>query len=545
MSIKNNTASLQQLLEAVNNLPDAGSGGIELPELTNPGSAADLLEGKELIDQDGSKVTGTIPKRTGLNLSINGARVTIPFGYYAAETHANITTTEQATPVISVNSSGLITATAIQGEGYVVAGTESATKQLTTQATKTITPTKSEQTAVSSDVYTTGAIKVAPIPNEYITTTDATAEAAEIFIGETAYVNGEKKVGTFTIESELNEQDELLAELEEILNNKSAAGGEANPVLQSKTVTPTTSLQTVTADSGYDGLSNVTVNAIPDEYIVPSGTLPITENGTYDVKNYESATVNVAGSGGGSSEDTEILNGIISGNITSYSNNTATTVRDGLFMRCTKLTTVSFPAATKINQYAFYQCYSLATISFPACITVGENAFGFCSSIVNINLPACTTVGMSAFGSCYKLLNLSLPQCTSVANYAIARCSVIESLNLPACQSIGVSAFRECTKLATVSLPAAKSIPAGTFSKCFHLKSLYLTGSILCTLANSNAFNSTPIGGYSASAKAYGTIYVPASMLASYQAATNWTYFSSRMVPLSDGNEPGEDEIPV
>lgn len=74
----------------------------------------------------------------------------------------------QATPSISVNSSGLITATATQSAGYVSAGTKSATKQLTTQAAKTITPSTSSQTAVAAGRYTTGAVTVAAIPSTYV-----------------------------------------------------------------------------------------------------------------------------------------------------------------------------------------------------------------------------------------------------------------------------------------------------------------------------------------------------------------------------------------
>ena len=63
------------------------------------------------------------------------------------------------TPSINVSTGGLITASA---------NGKSNTKQLATQSAKTVTPTKSEQTAVATQTFTTGAIKVGAIPSDYI-----------------------------------------------------------------------------------------------------------------------------------------------------------------------------------------------------------------------------------------------------------------------------------------------------------------------------------------------------------------------------------------
>jgi hypothetical protein len=155
---------------------------------------------------------------------------------------------------------------------------------------------------------------------------------------------------------------------------------------------------------------------------------------------------------------------------------------------CKSLTSVNFPAATEIGSTAFYYCSKLTTASFPAVISIGDNAFSYCHSLTTVSFPAVITIGAKAFANCINLT--------------------------------------------TANFPVASTIYSSAFYWCNHLVSLYLTGSSLCTLFNSNAFYSTPIGGYSTSAGTYGSIYVPTSLLTSYQNATNWTYFSSRFVGI-------------
>ena len=101
-----------------------------------------------------------IPERTSSNLSASGATVTVPAGNYKTQATKSVATATQATPSISVNSSGLITASAKQTAGYVAAGTKSATKQLTTKAATTITPGTRNQT-VAAGTYLTGALTIA------------------------------------------------------------------------------------------------------------------------------------------------------------------------------------------------------------------------------------------------------------------------------------------------------------------------------------------------------------------------------------------------
>lgn len=145
--------------------------------------------------------------------------------------------------------------------------------------------------------------------------------------------------------------------------------------------------------------------------------------------------------------------------------------------------------------------------------------------------------------------------------YAFASCTALSSINLPNCSFIGTSAFYSCTGLTTISCPKVKAlsnycfygcwnlssikfdemiitIPSNAFQSCYNLLSVNLIpaseptlGVIPTGLANVNAFTSTPISTYTTSTGGvYGSIYVPASLVASYKAATNWVTYSARIV---------------
>lgn len=201
-------------------------------------------------------------------------------------------TTVTANPSISVNSSGLITATTSASQsvtptvsaGYVSAGTAgtitvsgSNTSQLTTQAAKTVTPTESEQTAVASGVYTTGIVKVGAISSTYVGSgidqrdeTDLTASGATVTVPAGFYAEQEtKSVATATHADptvSINSSTGLVT-----ASHTQTAGyvsaGTTTDTLQlttqaAATITPSTSSQTAVAAGRYT-TGAVTVAAMP------------------------------------------------------------------------------------------------------------------------------------------------------------------------------------------------------------------------------------------------------------------------------------------
>ena len=149
-------------------------------------------------------------------------------------------------------------------------------------------------------------------------------------------------------------------------------------------------------------------------------------------------------------------------------------------------------------------------------------------SITEISSSSVTSIGDSAFESCSSLTTANFPVATSIGNYAFESCSSLTTANFPAATSIGGSAFRYCSALTTADFPVATSIGSNAFRYCNALTTLLLRGNNVCTLSNTNAFDSTKIK------SGTGYIYVPSALIEQYKAATNWSTYADQFRALED-----------
>ena len=207
----------------VNAIPDA------YQDVTSVTAAAgDVLTGKVIVNVNGEVITGTMTNNGAVSktLDVTTITYTVPQGYH-------------------------------DGTGKVTIVLEE----------KTVTPTKAQQVIQPVSGKVLSKVTVGPIPDEYITTTDATAAADQILIGETAYVAGEKIEGTMPNVGVQNKTLDATTGNQSIPISKGFhdGNGEVNIVLETKSVTPTKNAQDVTPTVGKV-LSKVSVAAIPAAY---------------------------------------------------------------------------------------------------------------------------------------------------------------------------------------------------------------------------------------------------------------------------------------
>ena len=189
-------------------------------------AAGDVLTGKVFVTSTGAVTTGTMANNGAVNKTLTAQEqsYTIPKGYHS-------------------------------GTGSVSISPES----------KTATPTKAQQTISPTAGKVLTSVVVEPIPAQYVDTSDATATAAQILDGATAYVDGELVEGTMPNNGAVTETLDTATTSYTVPAGYHSGTGKVSVSLETKSATPTKSPQTISPSTGKL-LSSVSVAAIPEAY---------------------------------------------------------------------------------------------------------------------------------------------------------------------------------------------------------------------------------------------------------------------------------------
>lgn len=189
--------------------------------------AGDVLANKIIVTADGTVTTGTMPNNGAVSQKLDTA------------------TTSYAVPAGYHNGSGTVS--------------------ITTE-TKSATPSKEQQTVTPTEGSVLSSVTVKAIPAEYADTSDATATAAQILTGQTAYVDGEKVTGTMPNNSPASTVLDTETSSYTIPAGYHDGTGSVSLSLETKSATPTKAQQTIEPSEGKV-LSQVTVKAIPAQFV--------------------------------------------------------------------------------------------------------------------------------------------------------------------------------------------------------------------------------------------------------------------------------------
>lgn len=132
---------------------------------------------------------------------------------------------------------------------------------------KTVTPTKKQQTATSdAGYYGLDSVVINPIPDAYQDVSGVTAGAEDVVIGKIIVLpSGVTAAGTMPDNGEVTQILDATTLTYTIPKGKHSGTGTVKIVAETKSVTPTKSAQKITPAAGKV-LTEVNVGAIPDQY---------------------------------------------------------------------------------------------------------------------------------------------------------------------------------------------------------------------------------------------------------------------------------------
>ena len=311
------------------------------------------------------------------------------------------------------------------------------------------------------------------------------------------------------------------------------------PKLQEKTVSPSTSSQSVTPDSSYDGLSKVTVNAMatttqatPSISVSSSGliTASSTQTAGYVSAGTKSSTKQLTTKGATTYTPNTSNQTISSG---TYLTGTQTIKGDSNLVASNIKKNVSIFGVTgtleegttedltsEFNQYETYLGTQETTIDNIITALQGKTSGGGGSGVNPNEFLA------SFLNDTLEVIDNEFV--TSTHSYCICNKSKLKMLRLSGLTTLAGYAVSSCTALHTAEFDILTKMVGVSFNGCTALEKLILRSSTMCSLANASALARTKIE------SGTGYIYVPDNLVDSYKGATNWSTYANQIKGLSE-----------
>lgn len=215
----------------------------------------------------------------------------------------------------------------------------------------------------------------------------------------------------------------------------------------------------------------------------------------------------------------EFLNGTISGE---YVNDDMTIVGKFAFAYCDANDfSVSLPNVTELDSGAFRNS-NLTAAYLPKVTTLSSGSashFAYCKKLTSIDLSKVDEARPMMFDYCSSLVNVNVKGMTKTYyNGAIFRgCTSLETIVIPANNGLYSDTFKDCTNLKYIDTSA--NTFNGCFGNCSSLQIIVNRYNGVCGMNNPFQGSSIAQGGSGA------IMYVPQSMVASYNSATNWSVY--------------------
>lgn len=187
------------------------------------------------------------------------------------------------------------------------------------------------------------------------------------------------------------------------------------------------------------------------------------------------------------------------------------------------ITSVSDENATSVRSSCFYYCGKLQEVYLPNVTFIGLSAFRGCGMLSKINIQNVETLDDSALAGCCRIIELYLPKAITIGNSACNRMTALKKVTIGNIKTIEAYAFDGNINCEEIDISLNENVDSIGAYAFFNnkLSKLIIRGTALIPLASSNALVGTLI------ADGTGKIYVDPSMVDTYKTATNWSTYAS------------------